>query len=60
MNSVYMGLSYVALVKGLPAGIMALQPVLVTLFGFFVVERENHINWCGRYVSRNFWVGDGD
>ncbi|MCV2403970.1 DMT family transporter [Marinomonas sp. C2222] len=44
MNSIYMGLSYVALVKGLPAGIMALigalQPVLVTLLAFLLLKEK--------------------
>lgn len=47
MNSVYLGLSYVAISKGLPAGIMALigalQPVLVALLAFIMVKEKTSL-----------------
>ncbi|MDB4837046.1 DMT family transporter [Marinomonas sp.] len=44
MNGFYLGLSYVAIAKGLPAGIMALigalQPALVTLLAFLLIKEK--------------------
>ncbi|BFM50363.1 DMT family transporter [Marinomonas sp. THO17] len=47
MNGLYLGLAYVAIAKGLPAGMMALigalQPVLVTLLAFLIVKEKTSI-----------------
>jgi drug/metabolite transporter (DMT)-like permease len=44
MNGFYLGFAYVAIAKGLPAGIMALigalQPVLVTLLAFILIKEK--------------------
>lgn len=44
MNGFYLGLAYVAIAKGLPAGIMALigalQPALVTLLAFLLIKEK--------------------
>ncbi|GAB3484306.1 DMT family transporter [Marinomonas epiphytica] len=56
MNSVYLGLSYLAISKGLPAGIMALigalQPVLVALLAFVLIkERTTLIGLLGMLIG---------
>lgn len=47
MNSVYLGLSYLAISKGLPAGVMALigalQPVLVAILAWSLVKEKTSL-----------------
>jgi len=47
MNGFYLGLAYVAIAKGLPAGIMALigalQPALVTLLAFVIIKEKTSL-----------------
>ncbi|MEP0072620.1 MAG: DMT family transporter [Marinomonas sp.] len=47
MNGFYLGLAYVAIAKGLPAGIMALigalQPALVTLLAFLLIKEKTSL-----------------
>lgn len=47
MNGVYLGFAYVAIEKGLPAGLMALigalQPVLVMVLGFLLIKEKTSI-----------------
>lgn len=49
MNGFYLGFAYVAIAKGLPAGIMALigslQPALVTLLAFLLIKEKT--SWQG-------------
>lgn len=47
MNGFYLGFAYVAIAKGLPAGIMALigalQPALVTLLAFIIIKEKTSL-----------------
>jgi drug/metabolite transporter (DMT)-like permease len=47
MNGFYLGFAYVAIAKGLPAGIMALigalQPALVTLLAFLIIKEKTSL-----------------
>lgn len=47
MNGLYLGFAYVAIAKGLPAGIMALigalQPALVTLLAFLIIKEKTSL-----------------
>lgn len=47
MSGLYLGLAYVAIAKGLPAGVMALigalQPVLVTLLAFLIIKEKTSL-----------------
>lgn len=47
MNGFYLGLAYVAIAKGLPAGMMALigalQPALVTLLAFLIIKERTSL-----------------
>nr|WP_264194066.1 DMT family transporter [Marinomonas algarum] len=56
MNGFYLGLAYVAIAKGLPAGMMALigalQPALVTLLAFLIIkERTSFKSIVGMLVG---------
>lgn len=56
MSSLYLGLSYLAIAKGLPAGIMALigalQPILVTLLAFVLIkEKTTLLGVIGMFVG---------
>jgi len=56
MSGLYLGLAYVAIAKGLPAGIMALigalQPVLVTLLAFLLIkEKTSFLSMLGMLIG---------